>query len=89
MAMARQTWLFSVTVWDILRSSDNSFTVQSWGISGDIPVAGDYDSDGKFDFAVWRSTDRFWYALRSSNNSGLFVPFGTIGDVPLPSAFVP
>ena len=41
----------STGVWYILQSSTNytTFVSQSWGLSTDIPVPGDYDGDGKTD----------------------------------------
>jgi hypothetical protein len=44
--------------WYIYRSTDGPF-YQQWGLSTDIPVAGDYDFDGKWDISVFR--DGAWY----------------------------
>ena len=40
--------------WYILKSSDSTLSALQWGLSGDIPVPGDYDGDGKTDIAVFR-----------------------------------
>ena len=52
---------------------------RSFGMSGDIPVPGDYDGNGVLDRAVFRPTDGRWYV---DGQSTAF--FGTSGDVPVP-----
>lgn len=73
-------------VFYILRSSDNTLQVQPWGICcNDSVVAGDYDGDGKSDFAVMRTgtpfvTPAVWYIRQSSNGGLRAVQFGISGD---------
>jgi len=57
-----------------------------WGSSAtDLSVQGDYDGDGKTDFAIWRASatagaSAFWVL---GSTSGTFaVPFGQLGDYP-------
>jgi hypothetical protein len=60
----------------------------TWGGSNDEPVEGDYDGDGKTDFAVWRKTDSYvgasdagnWYIAYSSDGTTAQNPFGQGGD---------
>ena len=54
-----------------------------FGVAGDVPVAGDYDLDGRTDIAVYRPSDGYWYVLRSTDGSFMALPFGASGDVPL------
>ncbi|HEX8197259.1 MAG TPA: FG-GAP-like repeat-containing protein [Pyrinomonadaceae bacterium] len=60
-----------------------------WGITDvDVPVGGDYDGDGKTDYAVFRAyDDRYWYILQSSNNRLLAVQWGALGDKPVPADY--
>jgi hypothetical protein len=53
-----------------LLSSTNftTWNVYQWGTSGDIPVTGDYDGDGKTDVAVFRPSTAIWFILLSSTN---------------------
>lgn len=66
--------------WYLLRST-SGFTGVSWGTTAsDIAVPGDYDGDGKWDVAVFRSGT--FHILQSSNGAYVAVAFGAAGDDP-------
>jgi len=44
-------------VWHYRLSSTNLQYQVRWGQAGDIPTPGDFDGDGKTDFAVWRPSN--------------------------------
>jgi hypothetical protein len=51
-----------------------------------VPVAADYDGDGRTDPAVYR--DGNWFILNSGSGFSAF-GFGASSDKPIPSSFVP
>ncbi|HEX8266607.1 MAG TPA: FG-GAP-like repeat-containing protein [Pyrinomonadaceae bacterium] len=63
------------------------FRTITWGVTGDKPVIGDYDGDGKLDAAVFRPSVAYWYVLRSSDNQFEQRQFGVSTDIPTPADF--
>jgi hypothetical protein len=48
----------------VLSSTGDHSTVQ-WGSTGDIPIPGDYDGDGRTDRATWRPSTGNWHVIYS------------------------
>ncbi len=73
--------------WYILLSSAGytTYVNYTWGLTGDRPVIGDFDGDGKTDIAVYRPSNGNWYILQSSTGYTNFVSYvwGEGGDTSL------
>ncbi len=83
----RALWRPSNGTWYVWQTSTNGQATQTWGTSGDIPVAGDYDGDGKADRALWRPSNGTWYIWQTSSNSQATQVWGISGDIPVPGDY--
>jgi subtilisin-like proprotein convertase family protein len=72
-------------LWYILKSSSNftTYDVAQFGASGDKPVVGDYNADGKADYAVIRRSGGVmtWYILYNGGNTWAASQWGADTDV--------
>lgn len=64
-----------------------NFRAIPWGTTGDKPLFGDFDGDGKLDPAVFRPSNANWYILRSLDNQLMQKAFGLASDIPVPADF--
>jgi len=80
-------WRPSTGVWWVLGGPGSQQTTFSWGTSGDIPVPGDFDGDGKTDFSVFRPAENEWWIYLSSSSTYYSVEFGAANDITAPADY--
>jgi len=66
-----------------LMKSQSGFSVQNFGLSGDLITPGDFDGDGITDLAIYRASSATWWYKSSINGAFFAAPWGISGDIPL------
>ncbi|MFN0138812.1 MAG: FG-GAP repeat domain-containing protein, partial [Pyrinomonadaceae bacterium] len=74
-------WRPSNGMFYVLGGPGSQQTYYQWGTSGDIPVPGDFDGDGKTDFSVFRPSTGVWWVTKSSDNTFYSYQFGVGTDI--------
>jgi hypothetical protein len=64
-----------------VNKSSGGTLVVNWRVSGDLPLSGDQDGDGKSDFIVWRPSGGIWFTQFATGGSAV-VGWGASGDKP-------
>ncbi|HEY0459456.1 MAG TPA: FG-GAP-like repeat-containing protein [Pyrinomonadaceae bacterium] len=70
-----------------LNNPAGSINYLPWGISGDKPLRGDFDGDGRQDAAVYRAANQTWYIRNSSNGQAAYQFFGLASDSFVPADY--
>lgn len=82
--------VFAAGTWTIKESSAapsaTPITV-TFGQAGDIPMAADYDGDGKTDLSIIRPSTNTWWIKQSSNGSVIPQSAGNTSDIPVPGDY--
>ena len=84
-------WRPSNGNWYCLGGSGSQQFITNWGTSGDVPVQGDYDGDGKTDLAIYRpptgSGTGAWWITNSSDGAYYTVSLGSANDQLAPADY--
>lgn len=70
-----------------LNNPGGGITYVPWGTSGDIPIRGDFDGDGRSDPAVFRPSTATYYIAQSSNGTIRYDAWGLAGDKFVPADY--
>jgi hypothetical protein len=76
--------------WVVRKSTGGTEIHTDWGSSalGDRIAPGDYDRDGKMDYAIYRPSEGNWYVVKSSDGAVLVKNWGGVGgDIPVPGDY--
>lgn len=80
----------AIADWRVTNSSNGNQSSTSFGQTDDKLVPGDYNGDGKADFAVFRPSTGTWFIARPTGVPAQnfdAIPFGLATDIPVPNDY--
>lgn len=81
-------WRPSNGLWCVMGQTGSAQAFESWGVSSDVPMPGDYDADGKTDVAIYRPSTGYWWIYYTSTGTSEGISWGgTSGDKPVAADF--
>jgi hypothetical protein len=86
---SNQRWYTRTSGSDFTGMIGTSLGIQ-FGVSGDVPVPGDYDGDHRTDYGVFRPSNSAWYTSTWMYQPYVRIygqPFGLPGDIQMPADY--
>ena len=79
----QSTWFYLGS----MNNPGNNVTYIPWGLNGDFPAPGDYDGDGKNDFAIQRGPSPATFWIRTATGAQSTLVHGNSSDVIVPGDY--
>jgi hypothetical protein len=70
----------------LVRGDDRSTAQIQFGMTGDLPVSGDYEGRGQANLAVFRPSSQQWLIRTAAGTTT--IQFGAAGDLPVPGDYL-
>jgi hypothetical protein len=79
-----KVWITPQGQWNWEQSADLNVNNRQFGTTGFVPVIGDFNGDGRDDYAYWSPNDNFsWFIFQNYFGPSYSTQWGASGDIPV------